>query len=68
MFIEAKEFNSIKSFCDFIKIEVKIFNNYVNIIKNRNPELYEKYKEKIENNMKQNFAINASIVKNNINA
>lgn len=63
MFIETKEFHSIKSFFDFIKIDIKTFNNYVNIIKNRNQELYEKYKEKIENNMKQNFAINASIVK-----
>ncbi len=63
MYIETKEFKSIKSFCDFINIDIKTFNNYVNIIKNRNQELYEKYKEKIENNMKQNFAINASIVR-----
>ena len=36
MFIEAKEFHSVKAFCSFAKIDESTFNNYVNIIKNRN--------------------------------
>lgn len=63
MFIDAKEFHSIKAFCSFAKIDESTFNNYVNIIKKRNQELYEKYKETTERNIKQNFAINASIVR-----
>ena len=63
MFIDSKEFHSVKAFCSFIKINESTFNNYVNIIKNRNQELYEKYKETTERNIKQNFAINASIVR-----
>ena len=63
MFIDAKEFHSIKAFCSFAKIDESTFNNYVNIIKNRNQELYEKYKEKTERNTKQHFVIHASIVK-----
>jgi hypothetical protein len=63
MFIDAKEFHSIKAFCSFAKIDESTFNNYVNIIKKRNQELYKKYKETTERNIKQNFAINASIVR-----
>lgn len=63
MFIEAKEFHSVKAFCSFAKIDESTFNNYVNIIKNRNQELYEKYKETTERNRTQSFAIHASIVK-----
>lgn len=63
MFIDSKEFRSVKAFCSFAKIDESTFNNYVNIIKNRNQELYEKYKETTERNRTQSFAIHASIVK-----
>ena len=63
MFIDSKEFHSVKAFCSFAKIDESTFNNYVNIIKNRNQELYEKYKETTERNRTQSFAIHASIFK-----
>lgn len=60
-------YENIKQFCISINLKEEKFNEYINLVKENDLDLYEKYKAKVNAVHSQNFAILSKFVENIFN-